>query len=83
MNPSFQNWNPAEVTSWLEKKGQSKLSALAQEHEWDGMILFSLYSVRADPGAYRVDCTELAMIPAGPLQLKLKGLLTDLFEGGQ
>lgn len=46
-------------------------------------VVLRSFSVRMDTAVYRVDCTEMAMVPAGPLQLKLKGLLTDLFEGSQ
>ena len=73
-----QEWNTEEVTAWLEREGLGALCALAREHGFDGSILLALYEVRMDATTFKSDCTDLG-IPAGVMQIKLKGKLVALF----
>ena len=68
----------AEVVAWLERAGLGELSSIAREQGVDGSILLALYEVRMEPVAFKSDCSDLG-IPAGAVQLKLKGKLVALF----
>ena len=73
-----QKWNTDEVIAWLEREGLGALGELAGEKGFDGSVLFALYEVRLDGGTFMGDCNALG-IPAGVLQIKLKGKLVSLF----
>jgi len=68
----------AEVVAWLERVGLGELSSIAREQGVDGSILLALYEVRMDAPTFKSDCSDLG-IPAGAVQLKLKGKLVALF----
>ena len=72
-----QHWGTDEVVAWLEREGLGALCSIAKDREFDGGILLALYDERADT-QYGVDCKDLG-IPAGAVQLKLKGRLVVLF----
>ena len=73
-----EKWSTGEVVAWLEREGLEALTTLAREQELDGPCLFALYDVRMDPNAFKSDCRDLG-IPAGAMQIKLKGRLALLF----
>ena len=75
---SAQAWDTSQVVAWLEREGLSGLCALAGEQGFDGSILLALYEVRMDATTFKSDCTDLG-IPAGAIQIKLKGKLVTLF----
>jgi hypothetical protein len=73
-----KKWASPEAIAWLEKEGYGGLMSLAKEHRWDGPIIYGLYQSRRDSASFSADCTKLG-IPAGVIQIKLKGSLTILF----
>jgi len=58
--------------------GLGELSSIAREQGVDGSILLALYEVRMEAPTFKSDCSDLG-IPAGAVQLKLKGKLVALF----
>ena len=66
------------MVAWLEREGLGALSSIAREQGFDGGILLALYDVRMDAPTYKSDCNDLG-IPAGAIQIKLKGRLVALF----
>jgi len=77
MSIGCSKWSTDEVIAWLEREGLGALCSTAREQSFDGGILLALYDVPADT-QYGVDCKDLG-IPAGAVQLKLKGRLVALF----
>jgi len=75
---SAQKWGTEEVVVWLETEGLAALLSIAREKGFDGSILFALHGVRMEPVAFKSDCNDIG-IPAGAVQLKLKGKLVTLF----
>jgi len=73
-----QKWGTDEVVAWLEREGLHTLCSIANEQGLDGSVLLALHKVCTDPAAYKSDCSDLG-IPAGAIQLKLKGKLVTLF----
>ena len=66
------------MVAYLEREGLGALSSIAREQGFDGGILLALYDVRMDAPTYKSDCNDLG-IPAGAIQIKLKGRLVALF----
>ena len=67
------------MIAWLEREGLGALCSIAREQGFDGGVLLALHSeARKENGSYKSDCTDLG-IPAGAIQIKLKGRLVALF----
>ena len=74
-----QKWGTDEVVAWLEQEGLVALSSIAKEQGFNGGILLGLHlEAKKEHGTFKADCNDLG-IPAGAIQITLKGKLVALF----
>ena len=67
------------MIAWLESEGLGGLSSIAREQGFNGGILLALYNeTKKESNSYKSDCQDLG-IPAGVVQITLKGKLAILF----
>ena len=72
-------WDTDEVVAWLERVGLESLCSIAREQGFNGGVLLALHTeVKKEPNSYKLDCNDLG-IPAGVVQITLKGKLVALF----